>query len=178
MHRLLLISIVLAPLAALADLPTLVKVDTEKQPLKLSVPEGWEVHLYPPKHRDLSSIGGTGPRCPGVDVSITLQLDQDMKSPAALLADQYKGVKPKKLHGWECVMREVNTEVMCAGTLKGLTGIVSLYFATTSAESFKKFGDPAELVSQVAATMSWKGKVADLTEWRREASDAAKASCK
>lgn len=174
-----LLAIVLAPAAALADTPKLVKVDTVKQPLKLSAPEGWQVHTSTPRHKDLSTIAGITPDCVGgPDISITIQLDQEMKSPGQLLADQYKGVKSKKLHGWDCIVREANTEVMCVGTLKSLAGIVGVYFATTSADTFKKFGDPGELTSQVAASLSWRGKVADLGDWRREATEAAKAACK
>jgi hypothetical protein len=179
MKRLALLTIVLAPVAALADTPKLVKVDTEKQPLKLSAPEGWQVHTNAPRHKDLSTIAGITPDCAGgPDISITIQLDQEMKIPGQLLADQYKGMKPKKLHGWDCIVRDANTEVMCAGSLKGLAGIVGVYFATTSADAFKKFGDPGEFTSQIAASLSWKGKVADLGDWRHEATEAAKAACK
>ncbi len=117
--------------AAHADAPRLEKVDTGGQPLKLSVPLGWQAHTEAPRHRDLSTIAGMSPECPGTDITVMIQLDQDMKTPADLLKEQYPGVKAKKLHGWDCVAAAVHTEVMCAGRVAGLAGIVGVYFATT-----------------------------------------------
>ena len=170
--------LVFVPSIALADAPTFVKVDTEKQPLKLSAPDGWEVHTEAPRHKDLATIAVISPRCPKEDISITVQLDQKLTKPAQLLADQYKGVRSKKLHGWDCIVQDNHTEVMCAGTLKGLSGIVGVYFATTSQESYKRFGDPSDFTSTFAASLSWTGKLSGLGEWRREATDSAKTACK
>lgn len=179
MHKLVPLAILVAASSARADAPKLVKVDTEKQPLKLSAPAGWEVHTSAPKHKDLATIAGISPDCAGgPDISVAIQLDQNMTKPAQLLADQYKGVASKKLHGWDCIVREANTEVMCAGKVAGLPGIVGVYFATTSSESFKRFGDPGDFTASVAASLAWSGKLSALGEWKRPATDEAKAACK
>ena len=179
MHKLAVFAILVASASARADAPKLVKVDTEKQPLKLSAPAGWEVHTMAPAHKDLATIAAISPDCAGgPDISVAIQLDQNWTKPAQLLADQYKGVKSTKLHGWDCIVREANTEVMCAGKLAGLSGIVGVYFATTSAESFKRFGDPGDFTASVAASLAWSGKLSALGDWKRAATDEAKAACK
>jgi hypothetical protein len=159
-----------------AGAPKLSPVDTGG-PLKLSAPAGWRVKTMPPKHKDLSTIASLGPECAGgPDITVMIQLDQNMKSGAQVLADQYKGAKPTPMKGFDCVVRDANTEVMCAGKLKGLPGVISVYFATTDAAAYKRL-DPAELTSSVAASLAWNGKVADLKEWSRPAGAEAKASC-
>ena len=168
--------VLLAARFASAGVPKLEKVDTEG-PLKLSAPVGWEVHTTVPDHKDLATIAGISANCQE-EVSVTIQLDQNMTKTSQLLDDQYHGKKPKKLHGWDCVIDQPHHEVMCAGKLKGLAGIVDVYFATIDAKAFDRFGDPGEFTSQIAATLSWSGKVSDLTEWRRPATEAAAAACK
>ena len=49
---------------------------------------------------------------------------------------------------------------------------------TVGTAPFKRFGDPLELTSQVAASLAWSGKLADLAEWQRPATEAAAAACK
>lgn len=177
MNKLMLIAVMSG--TALADAPKLIAVDTANQPLKLQAPDGWNVSIKPPARKDMSVIASISPRCAGgPDISFAVQLDQEAKSAVALLAGQYKGKQPTKLHGWDCITDKAHTEVMCAGKLSGLAGIVDVYFATTSDKSFKQFGDPAELTAQIAAGLSWKGKLADLTDWSRDATDAAKSACK
>ena len=173
--KLLALLVIAVPAHAFADVPTLEKVDTDKQPLKLSAPSGWEAHTSKAEHKDLSTIAAISPACHGgPDITVSIQLDQTMTKPAQLLADQYKGIKPTKLHGWDCVASTPHTEVMCAGTLKGLAGVVGVYFATTDAAAYTRFGDPSEFTSQIAASLAWNGKLAELSSWRRVATDDAK----
>ncbi|MGN6110727.1 MAG: hypothetical protein ACTHU0_36830 [Kofleriaceae bacterium] len=176
---LLALTLALVPSTAIAQPLELVKVDTGKQPLKLSAPAGWEVQLRAPERKDMSVIASTSPTCSGgPDISIMIHLDQTMTKPAQLLADGYKGMKPTKVHGWECIAVASRTEVMCAGKVKGLTGVVGVYFSTTDAAAYKRFGDPAELTSKVAASLSWRGKLSQLTAWEQPATDQANDACK
>jgi hypothetical protein len=180
MRALGLLCIPLFSAAATADVPKLIAVDTGKQPLKLSAPAGWRVHVRAPRDKELSPIASITPDCAGgPDISVTILLDQITATPAQVVADQYKRRKRStKVHGWDCITEAANHEVMCAGTLKGLTGVVSAYFATTDAASYQRFGDPTEFTVQVAASLSWKGKLAELSEWTRDAGPEAQAACK
>jgi hypothetical protein len=174
--RLALVVLLSWSAVALADPPTLIAVDT-KQPLTLSAPAGWRVHLQQPRRKDLSIIASITPDCVGgPDITVMISLDQNMKRAAQLLADQYKGAPSTKLHGWDCIERDAQTEVMCAGTLKGLPGVLSVYFATTDGAAFKRL-DPGEFTSQVAASLRWKGSLAALKEWQRDATAEAKGAC-
>jgi hypothetical protein len=164
---------------AATELPKLERVDTGKLPLKLSAPAGWRVTTNPPKRKDLSTIAAISPSCgAGPDISVVIQLDQRMTKPSQLLADQYSGVKPTKVRGWECIARAAYTEVMCAGKLKGLSGVVGVYFATTDEPSYLRFGDPTEFTAQIAASLSWSGKLAALEEWSRDATPESESACK
>ncbi|HWM88262.1 MAG TPA: hypothetical protein VNO33_20550 [Kofleriaceae bacterium] len=181
MQRLLWFALVglLAPRAAQAAPPVLEAVDAPRSPIRMSAPAGWEVTTRRPRHRDLSTIAAMSPACAGGDdISVAIQLDQEMKRPEQLLADQYGAVKPARLRGWACVVRDSHNEVMCAGKVRGAPGILGVYFATTSAESYRRFGDPGDFTSRIAASISWKGKLARLVEWRRPATDAARSSCR
>jgi hypothetical protein len=175
----LALGLVLAVAPARAGTPTLEKVATPKEtPLLLSAPAGWEVRIEPPRHKDLSTIATISPRCPSADISVTIQLDQRWKKPAQLLKDQYGKPVSTRLHGWDCVLRDTNTEVMCAGTLRGLRGVVGVYFATTDEAAYRRFGDPAQFTSQIADSLAWLGKLGDLKPWTRERTDAAATACK
>lgn len=162
---------------AVAQTPKLLPVETGSLPLKLSAPDGWEVNLEPPRDEGEGTIGRVTPNCAGADQRFVIQMYKSL-SPAKALANVYRDKKPTKVHGWDCVTVESSTEVMCAGKVKGSASTFSVYFATTDAKSFKAFGDPTELASQIGASMTWKGKSSDLVGWRRESTDAAKAVCK
>jgi hypothetical protein len=180
MARILMLFLVAAPLSAFADLPKLEPVDTGTLPIKLSAPRGWAVRVGPPQHKDLSTIASISPSCSGgPDISVGIQLDENMTTPKQVLDDQYHGKHPiKRVHGWECIAVPVHTEVMCAGKLPGLHGIVSLYFATVGDAPYQRFGDPTEFTALVATSLRWSGKISDLAEWRRPATDEAKTACK
>jgi hypothetical protein len=74
------------------------------------------------------------------------------------------------------VRRDAQTEVTCAGKLQGLGGVVSVYFATTDDAAYRSL-DPAEFTSQVAAGLRWKGSLAALKEWQRDATDEGRTLC-
>jgi hypothetical protein len=160
-----------------AEAPSLQVVDTAASPLKLSAPEGWQVHIQKPKHKDLATIASLNSPCAGIDISVTIQLDQNIKTPDKLLQDQYPNVKPTALRGSSCVVREANTEAMCVRKLSGLGGVVSVYFATTDAGAFAALGG-GELAAAVAAGLGWKGgSVAKLAEWERPGIARSKDAC-
>lgn len=162
---------------ARAEAPSLQVVDTAASPLKLSAPEGWRVHIQKPQHKDLATIAGLNSSCAGIDISVTIQLDQNIKSPDKLLKDQYPNVKPTALRGASCVVREANTEAMCVRKLPGLGGVVSVYFATTDAGAFAALGG-GELAAAVAASLGWKGgPVTKLDEWERPGVARSKDAC-
>ena len=100
-----------------AEAPSLQVVDTAASPLKLSAPEGWRVHIQKPQHKDLATIASLNSPCAGIDISVMIQLDQNVKSPDKLLQDQYPNVKPTALRGSSCVVRQANTEAMCVRKL-------------------------------------------------------------
>jgi len=148
--------------APAAAAPKLIPVDTGKSPLKLSAPVGWGFYIYAPHEKVLSTFAAISPQClPGPDISVTIQLDQQIKSPEALIADQYPKTKypetkPTKIHGWLCVAEEAHTDAMCAGRVKGLQGVVNVYFATTELAPYKALGAGA-FAAKVAASLKWAG---------------------
>ncbi|APR77059.1 Hypothetical protein A7982_02406 [Minicystis rosea] len=165
--------------AVLAGVPALLPVDTGTAPLKLSAPDGWAIHLQPPRNKEMSMIATASADCRGgPDVTVMIQLDRTSPSPAALLKDQYKNAKPSTVNGWDCVVVPANTEAMCAGRVKGLSGVVSVYFATTDARPFQALG-AGDLAAQMGASLRWTGGAPEsIKDWRRDAGPAPRDVCK
>lgn len=142
---------------AIAGAPKLVPVDTGASPLKIAAPAGWGFHVYPPREKVLSTFATISPECMrGPEIVVMIQLDQQIKSPEALMAEQYPKTKPTKIHGWLCVAEEEHTDAMCAGRVKDLKGVVTTYFATTERAPYKALG-AGEFAAQVAASLKWVG---------------------
>ncbi len=163
------------PALAFAAPPKLLLVSAEKQPLAFSAPVGWEIHIEPVREKSMSvtvSLFRTGCGDMAIESPITIAIDQLNATPTALLDDQFPAAKPKRLHGWECVVS--SDDVLCAGKLAGLAAVVTVNMSSTDQAPYKRL-DPPELVSRIAASLAWRGKLDDLHEWRRA---GTKDACK
>ncbi|HEY1812481.1 MAG TPA: hypothetical protein VGG74_09060 [Kofleriaceae bacterium] len=165
-------ALVCIPALAFAAPPKLVRVAADKEPLSFLAPVGWEIQIEPVREKSMSVVvafdrnPGTPPSCGDTDLDapITIAIDHLNATPEALLEDQYPGKKPKKLHGWQCVV--LSDDVLCAGKLVGLDAVVSVSFFFSDVAPYNRL-DPPELVSRIAASLAWHGTLDDLHNWHR-----------
>ncbi|HEY3804957.1 MAG TPA: hypothetical protein VGL61_20235 [Kofleriaceae bacterium] len=175
----LAIAFVCVPALAVAAPPKLVRVAADKEPITFSAPVGWEIKVEPVREKSMSVVVAmfrepASGVCGDMDIEapIAIAIDHINATPMALLEDQFPDVKPKQLHGWHCVV--TSDDVLCAGKLAGLDAVVSVDMSATDEAPFKRL-DPPELVSRIAAGLSWHGTLDDLHDWHRA---GTKDACK
>lgn len=163
--------------AAAAKADAALQVVDGAAPLKLSAPADWEIQVHAPQKKQLATVATLSQRCMSGEVhTVFIQLDEEHKTPEALLGDQFPDAKPKKMGAWSCTQAN-DHEAMCAGRVKGLKGLVAVYLASMSGKAFSGIGGLG-FVARIASSVGWKGGTPDkIPEWSRNGAPAIDVKC-